>query len=64
MNPRGAVIYGYCTALNGHSATVYATWVLAKNNGVDSKTIEERLRFGEQSLNEMTIRLPPLEPSQ
>ena len=62
VNPRGTVMYGYCTALNEHGATVYATWVLAKNNGVDSNTIMERLRFGEQSLNEMTVRLPPLEP--
>jgi hypothetical protein len=61
VNPRGTVMYGYCTALDEHNATVYATWVLAKNNGVDLKTIKERLQWGKQSLNDMTIKLPPLE---
>lgn len=61
VNPLGTVMHGYCTAPNEYYATVYAPWVLAKNNGVDLKTIKERLQFGEQSLNDMTIKLPPLE---
>jgi hypothetical protein len=61
VNPLGTVMYGYCTALDEHNATVYVTWVLARNNGVDLKTIKERLQWGEQSLNDMTIKLPPLE---
>jgi hypothetical protein len=54
-------MYGYSTDLDEHNATVYVPWVLAKNNGVDLKTIKERLQWGEQSLNDMTIKLPPLE---
>jgi hypothetical protein len=61
VNPRGTVMYGYSTDLDEHNATVYVPWVLAKNNGVDLKTIKERLQWGEQSLNDMTIKLPPLE---
>lgn len=63
VNPSGTVMYGYCSGLNEHGATVYATWVLAKHEkGVDSRKIKERLRLGEQSLNETTIKLPPGPP--
>jgi hypothetical protein len=62
VNPRGTVMYGYCTALDEHNATVYPTWVLAKNDGVEPRVIRERLRWGERSLNEMTIRLPLMDP--
>jgi hypothetical protein len=57
MNPRGNVMYGYNTAPNENNAVVYTTWVLAKKEGADEKTIKQRLHWGESQLKEMTMVL-------
>ena len=62
VDPLGSVMYGYATALTEHGATVYNPWILARAraNAVNSRTINEKLRLGEESLFETTLRLPPL----
>jgi len=56
VNPKGTAMYGYCTALDEKNASVYVTWVLAKNTGQDEARIKARLDWGQQFLREMTIR--------
>ena len=58
VTPRGNVMYGYNTAPNEHNAVVYTTWVLAKKDGADDKTIKQRLHWAETQLKEMTVTLP------
>lgn len=58
VNPRGNAMYGYNTAPNEHNAVVFTTWVLAKKDGADEKTIRQRLHWGESQLREMTVALP------
>jgi hypothetical protein len=57
VNPRGTVIYGYCTGPDENDGLVYAQWVLAKNDGVDEETIKQRLAHGERLLHSNTITL-------
>ena len=58
INPRGTVMYGYNTAPNESNAIVYTTWVLVKKDGADEKRLQERLRWGETQLKELTVTLP------
>ncbi len=50
VTPRGNLMYGYATGLSETSGTVYGTWVLAKQDGVNDAQISERLKRGEELL--------------
>jgi hypothetical protein len=58
INPRANVMYGYNTAPNESNAVVFTTWVLAKKDGADEKTIRQRLHWAESQLKDMTVSLP------
>jgi hypothetical protein len=61
INPKGTVMYGYCTALDEAGATAYATWVLVKKGGLKDSKMTELMRWGEKMLGDLTIA-PVWEP--
>ena len=55
VNPRGNVMYGYNSGPNESGATVFTSWVLAKNDGCDGTKIQERLVWAQEQLKQMTL---------
>ena len=51
VNPRGTVMYGYCTGPDENSGLVYAQWVMARAADADEETIKQRLALGEKLLS-------------
>ena len=51
IDPRGTLIYGYTTGPDEKNGTVYATWVLVKNER-DEAWMSKRLALGEKLLKE------------
>ena len=68
ISPNAKFMYGYFTSPNVIGGTVYATWVLAKKDGVEPDLIEERLRIGQKMLESVTVTAPttelPLSPAE
>lgn len=52
INPRGNIMYGYTTGFDDKGGMIYATWILAKKDGVDENGINERLSRGEEILKD------------
>ncbi|HYK35316.1 nucleotide-binding protein [Alloacidobacterium sp.] len=55
ITPKGNVIYGYNTAPDENNATVFTSWVLAKNDGSDQAKIKERLDWAHGKLRNSTF---------
>jgi hypothetical protein len=58
VNPRATVLYGYCTGRDERGGMIFATWVLAKKEGLAEDEIKKNLGWGQRELRLHTMKLP------